>query len=64
MVTEIKRRLKLLGYKNLRIKNDIGVLATNPFGERFYFEFSEADNALSKWTKDGKFFIKMMAKAK
>lgn len=64
MVDEIKRRLKILGYKNIRVKNEDGVLATDPFGGRFYFEFSQADNALSKWEKDGKTFIKMMASKK
>lgn len=64
MIQEIKRRLKRLGYINFRIKNNTGVLATDLFGNRFYFEFSESDNALSKWTKDGKSFLKMMAKAK
>lgn len=63
MIEEIKRRLKLLDYKNIRVKNNDGVLATDLFGNRFYFEFSQSDNALSKWTKDGKIFIKMMAKS-
>lgn len=36
---ETKRRLNLFGYKNLKEKDNSGILGTDVLGNRYYFEF-------------------------